>query len=57
MFGRVLCAVGRHSWVQRTNPEAGGRGAVYYACRRCGVDRLDVSPSFDNSASSRLKRD
>ena len=56
MFGRLMCAVGLHSWVQRTNLEAGGRESVYHACRRCGTDRLDISPSHDSSASQRLRR-
>jgi len=45
MLGRMRCALGRHSWERRANPETSGKDAVYFACRRCGKEKTDHGES------------
>lgn len=35
----LLCHAGRHEWEQHTNPEVGGKDAVFQLCVRCGRER------------------
>lgn len=42
---RILCRLGRHTWVIRHNPEVGGKASVFHVCRRCGKDRPEYEPS------------
>jgi hypothetical protein len=56
MVGRLLCLVGRHAWAKHRNPKVGGPSGVYYACRRCGKDRLDLAPTHDDPGSIRFTR-
>lgn len=44
MIGKLLCAVGRHSFEKRVNPEASGTAGIYYLCRRCGKEKSGYEP-------------
>jgi hypothetical protein len=41
-MGWILCHLGRHSWRQERNPEAGGgRDGTFSLCRRCGKEKAE----------------
>ncbi|MDQ1718887.1 MAG: hypothetical protein QOE89_2840 [Pseudonocardiales bacterium] len=44
MIGKLLCAIGRHSFEKRVNPEASGTAGIYYLCRRCGKEKAGYEP-------------
>lgn len=46
----LRCAVGRHDWTVRRNPDKGGAAALYEVCARCGRDR----PVYEQADGSGL---
>lgn len=44
-WSAVLCRCGRHAWAVHSNPEVGGKAAVFETCRRCGTERMRHEPA------------
>jgi hypothetical protein len=38
-MGWLMCRLGRHAWVQKRNPEVGGKLAEFKQCSRCGKEQ------------------
>ena len=44
MSKSLRCMVNWHRWEHRTNPEVGGRNAVYFVCTSCGKEKMAWEP-------------
>lgn len=49
---KAKCLLGRHAWVQHSNPEVGGKQALYETCSRCGKERQQHEPPSARAAGS-----